>query len=336
MKTCRKIEGLIAASCYEPPSPEEQQRIEEHTGVCDRCRREREMTRAFVASVPAEPILFEGDLRPALRAELERRSAASAWTRWFIPAAATLAVLLMAAWFAYPGAAPAKPGDTRASAPARQIMRDADSLIDERNYTGALIALGDYLKEHPGGEKAGEMLARMADIEFTALQRYPEACAAYEQLKSEYPETFMASAECIRRLDLLTEARKDRFEPLYAFDRASESPSDRFREFEKIAARYPGSLVADQAVNAMARIALDAAGNLPDDRVAVLETVRERCNEPLAAAQVNIVLGETWWKERNNLEKAREFYTSAAATDNNRIAKRARDALSLLNAHSLP
>src|SRR5690554_350416 len=140
---CKPFTGLIAASLYEPLAAEDAASLAAHLEGCAHCRKEAEELRVFVAALPQEPIVFEGDLLPVIREELRKEVApgAGAWLRSFglRPAYLAIAAMLPLAVLGYAllptldRAGPQAPMQAVAGdSTIREVLTEADALIRQR------------------------------------------------------------------------------------------------------------------------------------------------------------------------------------------------------------
>ena len=105
---------------------------------------------------------------------------------------------------------------------------------------------------------------------------------------------------------------------------------------ESVVARYPGKLVATLAVDAMRSLACPPEGGEPAVRVAELETVRDRCTNPIAIAQLNLALGGLYWSELRDNERARAVLSEVAGRGPVVLEQRAQAALEAMSGTETP
>lgn len=339
MLRCRKIRGLLAASLYEALNEDDQATLDRHLADCGACREQARQLRALHDAVPVSPVEFTGDLVPVLRQRLAEDPSSILWRRWAMPVAAcALLAVVAGVWFtSYPIIQPspivatapvAVPAPEKPSSPAEILLAKAETLRAERDFTGALGVLAQITNDYPKGLKAAEAQLQIADIEFSDLQRYPQAYEAYEAVRNHSPESWNSTPAMIKdRFDLLSEACTKDFEPLYALDAARSGLNTSFDKLEQLVVRYPGSLVAALAVDAMCGQVAEEAGAIPI-KAAALETVRQRCKAPIAIAQVNVALGDMYWRVLHEPQKAREYYVQVAESPHSDLARVAQAALS--------
>ncbi len=332
MLGCWRIRGLLAASLYEPLEPGDKARLDRHMAACPACRARAQQLRRVTTRIAREDIPFTGDLLPVLRQRLAEESAQQRGVRWALPLAACALVLLTAGSITlWPQAAPSVQERVLASA-VDPLLAEAQTLTASHDFTGALRVLQDAVSAHPEDPHAGQAQLMLAEVQFAQLQRYPEAYDAYQTLRARYPETWKASPGVVKdRFDLLSEARVKQFEPLYAFDAARNTAGDAVHELEKVVARYPGSMVATLALLAMRdnNAAPVETENAPM-KAAALENLRDCLTDPIALAQLNVTLGDMYWREIHDRSRAREVYSKAAESEHAGLASLARLALAEL------
>ncbi|MCC6142412.1 MAG: zf-HC2 domain-containing protein [Candidatus Hydrogenedentes bacterium] len=338
---CRKYQGWIAAGIYEPLTADEQRDLEAHLSACRRCSEDAATLRAFSAALPVDPVVFTGDLLPALRARIADEPRGAWWARWHWgrPAAALMTVAVIAgaiAWqrpvYAPAPAAPVQvaavtaPTEAIPASPVAAALEEADALVARRNYAGALGVLKEAVAAYPEAPEAGQAQLRVASLEFNQLRRYPYAYAEYEKLIQAYPEVYQNSPESIENFEVLAEVQKDKFDPLFALDAARSAGGDTFAQLERVLAHYPGGYVAARAVEEMAQLAAEELGP-QSSYVAALDTVRSRCSDPVAVAQLQLALGDTYYREMQNPARAQELYQTVAQSESPILAQLAQDAL---------
>ena len=216
--------------------------------------------------------------------------------------------------------------------PTEQRVALAEQLAANRDFSGALKTLQAVLADAPQDPAAGRAQSALADLEFDHGQRYAEAYAAYIALKTNYPDTWKAASRNADRLDLLAEAKSDTFESLYALKAARNSGSDAFGQLERVAAKPNMPLVAALAVDAMRDLIGGPNSTTGEGKVAALQTVRDRCKDPVAAAQIQMALAEVHWKDLNDPARARDLYGEIANSGQPLVADAARAALAKVEA----
>ena len=151
MKRCKNINGLIAASLYEPLSAEEQSALDGHLESCPQCRKTAEELEALVAAIPCNDVAFEGDLRPVVEERIrEHSNPFSAFCKpWFAPLCATMVVLFVAVGLWQSGAIGPKVAPSEPKIIAKGLsnprlasyLEEADAKMASGDFTGALVPL---------------------------------------------------------------------------------------------------------------------------------------------------------------------------------------------------
>jgi len=358
---CRRVRPLLVASLYEPLGEDEEQALRQHLEKCGLCRAEWSGMLRTVAAIPREPARLSGDMAPALlarAAECSNRAPVRRLLPYGAAATAIVAALLfvvagpfasspvserlatapMPAVAVEPPAATVSGGATDtelpagaiADSPVEEAVCEAEQLVEKHAYADAMQLLQESMAAHPGDPASGVAQARLAEIEFCHLRRYPRAFDAYVRLRNLFPETFKSSPESIDRFDLLVEGWQENFEALYALDAARGNGPAGFADLESVVAQYPGKLVAGVALDEMRRI-VDGPGAEGDMPVtAALERVRARCANPVAVAQVNLRLGDAYSQDARNLPRAREMYQDVSRSAHPVLAPMADAALARL------
>lgn len=328
--SCEWYEASIAASLYERLPHEERSHLEAHLAVCAACRATEAELKQLVAEIPAGKLSEDVDLWPALQARIAPRRARFHWSLY---AAAAVFALVVGANVARIALLPAPDPAQLAQAPSpmQSAIAQAQQAAAAGDFGAALKGLQGALEAAPGDPDAGKAQMALAALEFGHGQRYAEALAAYETLKARYPAEWQSNSVNADRLDLLAEAKTANFEPLYALNAARNSAGDPFPQLERLAALPDKPLLASLAVQTMFERmgGAEAAGA---ERLQVLEAMRDRCVDPVAAAQVKLALANAHWKDLGDTAAARAIYGELAANAEPRLAQAARDALAKLEA----
>lgn len=332
--SCEWYEASIATALYEALPPAEQSHLEAHLLVCAACRATQAELRQLVADVPRGAVSEEADLWPALAARIAPRRKGLHWSLY---AAAAMMLVVAGASIARmalldPPAPGAQVAENTATGAVAQSLDRAKAFVASRDFSSALKELQGALAAHPADPEAGRAQMALAELEFSHGQRYAEAYTAYAALKEKYPAVWGAAPQNADRFDLLTEVKPENFEPLYALNAAKSSATDAFGQLERIAARPEGRLVAALAVDAMRELVGGAASGSGEAKVAALQQARDRCKDPVAAAQIKMALANTHWTELRDAETARALYGEVASATEPLVAQAARDALAKLDA----
>jgi hypothetical protein len=207
------------------------------------------------------------------------------------------------------------------------LLEEADVHAANKDWQSARLALESFIAEHPGEDLAAQAQLKLADLHFTRLHQYPQAYAAYEQLRENFPQTFAGNPVNIDRFNLLAEAKAQNYEPLYLLDEARDSGADAFQKLEGLIAQQPNTFLASLAVDSM-RDYIAVPKSMSDSaQVVALEAVRERCSNPVAVAQVNLSLARIYAGELGEVNTARDLYQSVANNGPDVLAQSARSAL---------
>ncbi len=339
----RKVEALVAASLYEPLKDEERRTLDAALAADPRLRAEAQALGRVRRAVRMEAPEFTGDLVPLLHARLmETTPARHGVVSWRLISGATVAVgaavILFVSVVGVPGGPAGAPVGIKtvpsaplaAVSPVRSAISSASGMLASHNVLGARTVLDQALAGNPADAASGEAQALLAGLEYSEFQRYPEAYAAYDRLRTRYPKTFMNSPENIQRFNLLDEARRSGYAPMYALEAIRNNPAAAFEKCERLVAQYPDSMVASLAMNEM-RAAVGLPGPLDGSSHAIaLERVRNRCSDPAAVAQVTLALGNVYRDDLCDTRSARLFYNEAASSGHTPVVVRAQEALAKL------
>ncbi len=331
----KKLTGLLAQSLYEELDGDDRRALERGLDADPELRAEAEALSQFIDAIPREQPELERDLLPAVRARLADESPQPRYGGLRVAVAAVACVAALGL-FGYgmwntltldtdPGA----DGPVLASSVA-PLLVEAETAVEQRNYTRAFEILDMAVAEYPRDASAGEAQYRLASLAFEQ-GRYPEAFEAYTKLKSEYHGVLDADpareAEVAEARDLLEEANRVSYASLHALDVARRGRD--LAQFEEILVDYAATKVAELAVYDMAKRASD--GLDPADSSACVEamkTARDRCSSPVAVAGINFELGNVYRDRVRDFELAGEHYRKAAEVPV--LAQRANDALASL------
>ena len=343
---CTKMQGLLAASLYEPLNESDQATLDTHLTGCAACREESARLEAFtkVCSSGVVPPEVPAELGMRIRARIvieremiERRNRwrRLGWRFTFacgMAAAAYLFIFTPISPFVGGGksapttVAQPTPSVLESQNPTMAMLAKAEELRTDHKFTEAYRMLKDLVEKNGSDPSLGEAQAALADIAFSDLKWYPEAQAAYDKLAANYPTVFSGNIQHVARRDMLAESSAKEFAPLYALDAARrQSGSDRFAQLEHVVSLYPATFVASLAAEDMCRnIAKDASVST-GNRLAALETVRGRCSDPIAVAQLNLEIGNVYWNQLQNPARALEHFDLATKSGNATLARLATD-----------
>jgi len=309
---------------YNDLDGEERARLEAHMAACSACRAEADSLKRVVALTPAAAPELERDLLPVLRARLAEARAAKSAVAWRWAAVAACALLAGLVAYSVAVRTPEPMSTVAEASPLDEVLDECARLMDARDYGQVASLLARAIEEHPRAPRAAEAQLLQAKVAFENLQWYPEACAAYQALAERYPGQFQASPESIRRRDVLVEAARDDFEPLYALDTAKQAGDEAFARLEAVVARYPGTFVASLAADNMAELACPdrETSEGRNHRLVAMTEARARCTDPVAMVQLTLEMGHICWEELSDFQQARAFYTEAADNDHTVLAQR--------------
>lgn len=191
--------------------------------------------------------------------------------------------------------------------------------------------LREFIKNNKGQSIAGQALLLLAELEYTSSENYSEAYRLYSQLRNNYPHIFSSSTEAVYRYNLLDEIKKENFKPLYALNSALASNDNPIKQLEKIISNYPGTMVANLAVSSMIDcISNSSNGHNTEQTIKALEDLKGHLTEPIAIAQVNYVLGNLYWNQMRDFEKARTSFQSVIHSESKQLSPLANEALTQL------
>ena len=325
MTNCRNMEEIIAASLYESLAPADQSTLDAHLAVCAACRAEYTSLQAMVGAMPAEPVVFQGDLLPAIREELRRGEApgwSNGWKRYlagsFVAIAAGLSVFVVLRQNESPEVVAEVPSKLEAT------LAEARSLVAADNPTGALAVLQTALATPMDTASTGALQLEVANLEYEAFRRYDAALDVYRAVREGNAESWKQSPGPIKeRYDLLLEAREANFEPLYQIDAAVKQGESGMPALEQVMARHPGRFLAEAAMETM--VAMSEVQGL-----GALEDVRSRLTNPVAVAQLDVRLGEGYCADNVDPEKGKALLHAVAESPYEVPARMAKDVLARL------
>ena len=325
-----RIEGLLAQSLYEPLTDSEQRELDRALEADPALRAERGALRRMVESVPADPFGPVPNLLPGLRDRLDEPARRGPALRWAYAgaAAALVAVVSIIAWQADMGEkSRTRVAVVKSDAPdtlVAQALADAEGLIAKRDVAAAFEVLSKALSRQPGDAHAGEAQWLLAQCAFD-LNRYADSYTACATLFADYYPSLEGNAErrarAIALRDLLAEAKQVDFVSLQAFDVAKRDRTNLFAALEDVAATYAkyqgtdqyalGDLVALEMAKAVAsEVGLDTA--TPQGALAAYQAARGRCASPVAAALLDLKIGDAYAAALHDPVSAKEHYRRAA------------------------
>lgn len=334
-----RAEELIAQSLHEDLSPAERAELDRLFESQPDLRAEAAGMKQLLKRVTAEPVVYSGDLRSAVMAELSRRASRRFVPHWMVAAAAFVLVAGGAVYWiaAHPPAAVAPQilvaQDTPAPEAAPGVDAEVAALIAERQYAQAYAALEARVKDAPRGKDAARNVQAMADLAFTNLQWYDEAFAGYDRLRRDYADQFGLSKFNFVRLNLLDEARGPAgdYASLRALDAARRDGD--LAAYENILAKYPATYVASEAAYEYAMVFARAAGDTANFvSAAALARAQERTTDPVAKEQLRIEVAHALRMDPAQTDEARRIYTEIANGPYTTLAQLAQKSLAAMDA----
>lgn len=350
MLKCRNVQGALAASLYEPLEGEEQCALQEHLDSCAACLAQYRQLQFLARALPQDPAVFEGNLLPAVRESLRQpagfftrpacegdrhfclssRQPAGFFTRpaWAGLSSLFLMILAIIGLFIYvhDGARETPQDRPAVATAAERILEEVNRHLVTEDQAGAMGVLEAALARAKGTADAGPLQLAKANLEFEVFHRYEEAFVAYKKVREQHVDAWTNSDPRIKeRFDLLTEARDGGFEALDDIDRARSQGETGLPVLEQVMARYPCREVAREAMKTMAAL-VDEKG----DNVHALETLKTRCTNPMAIAQLDVHLGEQYCTNDRNQARGRALLQNVAGGDYPEPAKMAQDVLAKL------
>jgi len=337
----RRAEELIGQSLHEVLNPPERAELDRLFDQQPSLRAEAGDLKNFVGRIAAEPVVYSGDLRPAVIAALSRRPRARILRlpHWALAAAAfTLVAAGTVYWVAAhsPAAiAPAIPlANNTDPVTASPELGAVEALIASRQFAQAYAALAKTVEAQPRGPVAAVACQKMSELAFTELQWYPEAFAGYDRLRRDYAYQFRADETNFMRLNLLDEARgaAGDYASLRSLDAARRDGN--FEAFEKILAKYPATYVASQTANELAIVVARAEGFEPGaaNGVRALRAAQFRAKDPVAKVQLRLEVAHALRTAPGQAGEARRLYEQIATGPYTVLAEVAKKSLSAMDA----
>ncbi len=327
MSNCRDIQGTLAAALYEPLDEAEQRVLDAHLASCPDCRAEFADLQRMVAAIPAEELIYSGDLLPSVREALRRTPpAAHPWSwRLFLTSFAAVAACFA---LVYVGVLASRPSDMPEVAitvsDTDQTLDAATALVVADDAMGALSVLQAGMERAETAEDAGRLQLAIANIQFDDLHRYEDAYNSYRRLREEFGGVYSQSESWVKdRYDLLEQARARDYWALYEMDKARGMGELGIGKLEQVMAKYPGRIVAREALDVMVAV-------VGGQGIEALEAVKDRCSNPIAVAQIDVHLGERYCTDRVNPTLGQQMLNEVAKSDNGEVAKMAKDVLAKL------
>ncbi|HOV32662.1 MAG TPA: tetratricopeptide repeat protein [Candidatus Hydrogenedens sp.] len=336
---CSRYKKLIASACCEELSEDESHEIEEHINKCSKCKQlyydlvtfTKQLNRVLNI-IDTEDEEEKINLLPQVMDEISNKnhSPSPLFRPQLIMAYGFTIVFIVfifgiSSIFILKG----KYENNNRTLAVSTGTNNANSF-----YEGPLEKQKEKLKEiiktNTGKSIAGQALLMLADLEYTSSERYEEAYQLYSQLRENYPQIFSSSQEAVYRYNLLEETKNEKFKPLYALNSALTNSNNPIQQLEKIVANYPGTMVANLAVSSMVDCLSDYGSQTPEKRIKTLENLKGYLTEPTAVAQVNYILGDLYWNQMKDIDKAKTFFQSVAHSESKQLHPLANEALTRL------
>lgn len=327
---CRRVEGILATSIYEPLSAPERERLDAHLDACHVCRETLRGFEGLVRDVPVQRPELGVDLLPAIRQTLgqETPGRSRRFRRQAVALAAAASFVAIALAGGYAAMSPDAPllvpvqEAGHSGSPLDRTFEQVDQLMEARFHSRAFLMLDTAVRRFPDDPRAPEALQRAAKLAFDELHWYPEAHVALRKLRDRYREQFESDSANRIALEMLEES----YEPggdylaLRLLDTARNNGD--FDGYERVLTTYPGTYIAGRALDEMtAALAVDG------DVVSALETLAESCTHPMAVVQVKLRLARTLDGTDGSRDRIRSLYEEAAASDSIALSDAARSAL---------
>jgi len=340
----RKIQGLLAASLYEPLTPDEQAELDRALAASPEFQAEANALRRLVNTTPSHSPDFDADLLPLLHQRLANESGQRpcpvSRRRVVWASACVFALVLGGALLIWTNQATAPGGSPNATLRSgeeptllAQAIVEADFLVEDRKPYQAYELLTKGVEAQPDDPLVAQAQLRIADLDFE-FGRYAKSLEAHNLLvKPPYVNALDESEKhrIVWRRDLLTEAAARDFKPLYAVDAAMGNRGNELAGLELVITNYPQLHVADLAAENMGHLLADTAAH-PDVKTAYLEglkAARAQCTEPNAVALLDLKIGDRYRDDFKDIPAAETHYRKAF--ENPVLAKRAGDALGSLS-----
>ncbi|MCA1902953.1 MAG: hypothetical protein LDL53_12190 [Candidatus Hydrogenedens sp.] len=341
--SCSYYEKLIITACYEEIDDVEKKKLQTHIGKCQRCKEQYHQMIGFAKQIMQIQEVLYGEidvnninLLPQVMSKVTDSKSNVLIT--FRPArslALGMAVIIvmvtvvLGSYFLY------EISNIRNNNVALHIGNEnAKNMSYEGPLENQKEKLKEIIKSHPGETIAGQALLMLADLEYTSSERYDEAHRLYSQLRQNYPRIFSSSQEAIYRYNLLEETKNENFKPLYALNSALSNKENPIRELEMIVSKYPGTMVANLAIASMIDCVIEPTNQTPEKQIRALENLRGYLTEPSAVAQLNYAIGNIYWNQMRDVEKAKTYFQSVAHSESRPLHNLAYDALTQLVSYS--
>jgi hypothetical protein len=306
-----RLEGLMAASLYEPLDERDQRALDAFLASSPEARADQALFRNMVDVIPTDQPVLDVDLLVAVRARLEEDAPARRPVLKLALAGAACALAVTATGYLvmndFDGAEVGpRVAQHETETPVLAALRESEALLARNDAAAAHTVLAAAVQAHPGDPHAGRAHQELADLSFEHFHNYPEAYAAYAALKRDHPETFLSGSHNADRLDLLDESRRVEYASLHMLDAARMRRGAGSEAFEEVIAQHPTPGIVALAAAEMVRGEMESASG-SDGILQAMGRVRERCTNPTALARLDYEIGLHYWTNLNDADAARDF-----------------------------
>ncbi len=342
LNPCSFYEKMIVSACYDEITEEERAELQKHIQTCQKCEEKyKELTEFTGKLIQIKNTLDfiqvkeEIDVLPFVINKItERKERPSPLFKPGLNLAYTLGIVAIVIVSAVGSIFLVRDNEDKVHK-GSIITQNSPVDVYEGPLEGQKDKLREIIKNHRGESIAGQALLLLADLEYTSSERYDEAHRLYSELRQNYPRIFSSSSEAVYRYNLLEETKRENFKPLYALNSALRNNDNPVKQLEKIIANYPGTMVANLAVNSLIECVSDSStANNTEVTIKTLENVKEYLTEPVAIAQVNYILGNLYWNQMRDIEKARNAFLYVIHSDSKQLHPLANEALTQLVSYS--
>ncbi|HOQ33037.1 MAG TPA: tetratricopeptide repeat protein [Candidatus Hydrogenedens sp.] len=337
---CSYYEKLIVSVCCDEISDEELSELQKHIESCKKCKEKYDDILLFSQKINqvkdvlySTEILEDINVIPYIRDKVSKeKGKKTPLIQPKLQIAYSLGAISLVLIYAFVNIFILQKQDkvgnnsasfTSLSSPEQGIVTTYDGPLENQKDK-----LREFIKNNNGQSIAGQALLLLADLEYTSSEHYDEAYRLYSQLRSNYPNIFSSSPEAVYRYNLLDEIKKDKFKPLYELNSSLANNDNSIKQLEKIVANYPGTMVANLAVSYMIDCISNSSNlNNPEQTIKALEDLKGHLTEPIAIAQVNYVLGNIYWNQKKDYEKAKTSFQYVVNSESKQLSPLANEAL---------
>lgn len=336
MNSCEEFEGMIAQAVYEELPQSEQHALSAHLAACAHCEAESKAMVALRALIRVEPVAFEGNLRPVLEEQIRTQPSRSLIRR-LVPRLVLsglfgilVAVISIQVTLSLRADDDVNNNQLGASGPFDQVMTEVTGHIEREEYARAYVTLHESILRAEPDTVPSEAQQLLADLAYEQLGWYPEAFAAYDQLRLRYPSVYQQSPESIHRYAVLDEARLTDTEYASLHNWTRVIREDDVNAFGQYIESYPGTLHASEAVQEMARLISEDQQETDMSVDSVLEYALLSSENPVVVAQIKLELGRYHVETTKDAEKARALFEEVEDSSVSVLAQAASQSLRAL------